>query len=280
MSLETRRVVIERVGSSSREEKTDTLSVEEPLEIQVGFFQNGGRVFESLSVTMRTPGQDRELAAGFLFTEGLIEKAEDIDSIEFVKPPNAETGQRNTLRVELAPGVSCDLSSLRRRFLTSSSCGVCGKASLEALKGNCAPLPLGSFTLQAAGVAGLPQTLRASQPGFEKTGGLHACGLFDRVGTLLSLKEDVGRHNALDKLIGAEFLERRLPLSDRVLLLSGRVSFELVQKAARAGVPLLAAVGAPSSLAVETAERFGLTLIGFVREDRFNLYTHGERISG
>jgi FdhD protein len=221
---------------------------------------------------MRTPGHDDELAVGFLHTEGIILAREQVIGVR------ACSGG-NVVRVELAAGVRVDLDRLKRHFYSSSSCGVCGKASLEAVQ-VCARhrLAEGMPVINAEVIHHLPEVLRASQTVFEHTGGLHAAALFNTEGTLLCLREDVGRHNALDKLIGAQFLAGRTPLSNNVLLVSGRASFELVQKAIVAGIPILAAVGAPSSLAVSLARKHGLTVIGFVRPDRFNLYTGTERI--
>jgi FdhD protein len=230
----------------------DLLAVEEPLQIRV----NG----RDLSITMRTPGHDRELAAGFLFTEGILTTPADVLAID---------SRENSVALTLTDGVD---TGAARNFYTTSSCGVCGKASIEALHAaGCAMLPPARVAREV--IHALPEKLRAAQSVFEHTGGLHGAALFDTAGNLEMVREDVGRHNAVDKLIGAAFLDRRLPLADRVLMLSGRASFELVQKAVMAGIPVVAAVGAPSSLAVETARRFGMTLLGFVRNGRFNIYS-------
>ncbi|MBC7529567.1 MAG: formate dehydrogenase accessory sulfurtransferase FdhD [Chthonomonadaceae bacterium] len=274
-----KRVVIEKVEGNRWSEKTDALAVEEPLEIQIGFVQHGERIHKAVSITMRTPGNDAELALGFLFAEGLLDSSKDVLSVESVGKPDPETGRRNTLSIELADGLIPDFKTLERNFYTTSSCGVCGKSSLDALQILCPALPPDPLMVSSEVIHSLPSTLRAAQAVFDQTGGLHASALFDNEGNLLTLREDVGRHNALDKVIGAEFVAHRIPLSSRILLVSGRVSFELVQKTVRAGIPLLAAVGAPSSLAVETAQRFGLTLLGFVREGKFNLYAGGQRIA-
>ena len=209
---------------------------------------------------------------GFLFTEGVIVSREQVAGVH-------ACGSGNVARVDLHPGVGVDLSRLERHFYTSSSCGVCGKASLEAVR-VCARnrIPESQPVVEAGVIHHLPEALRAAQAVFDRTGGLHASALFDAQGNLLSLREDVGRHNALDKLIGAQFLAGRTPLSEAVLMVSGRASFELVQKAAVAGIPILVAVGAPSSLAVSLAREHGLTVLGFVRQDRFNIYTGPERI--
>ena len=228
---------------------------------------------------MRTPGNDEELAAGFLLTEGIIAGSAELEAIGPCGPP-AANGLINVVRVDLAPGVEVDLERLERHFYTSSSCGVCGKASLEAvavqghydLHGN--PLQVSAEKLGA-----LPDRLRALQSVFERTGGLHASGLFDANGQVHVSREDVGRHNALDKLIGQALLKDELPLSDYGVVVSGRASFELMQKAMMAGIPMVAAVGAPSSLAVEFAEEFGMTLAGFLAANRFNVYSRPDRIA-
>jgi FdhD protein len=252
--------------------RTDALAVEEPLEVRVGFDRDGRRVHRGVSVTMRTPGSDPELAVGFLFTEGLITERQQVAGVR-------ACGGGNAIRVDLAPGVAIDLARLERHFYTGSSCGVCGKASLAAVRVEPRRRPAAGHPVVAAEVIRrLPDALRAAQVVFEHTGGLHAAALFDPAGRLLNVREDVGRHNALDKLIGSEFLAGRVPLSDAVLLVSGRLSFELVQKAAVAGVPVLAAVGAPSSLAVDLAREHGMTLLGFVRADRFNVYIGADRV--
>ncbi len=221
---------------------------------------------------MRTPGDDAELAVGFLFTEGLIADREQVAGVRMCKGGNA-------VRVDLTPGVAVDLARLERHFYTGSSCGVCGKSSLAAVRVEPRFRPAaGMPVVEAEVIYRLPEALREAQTVFDRTGGLHASALFNTAGCLLDLREDVGRHNALDKLIGAEFLAGRLPLTEAILLVSGRVSFELVQKAAVAGIPIVAAVGAPSSLAVDLAREHGLTLLGFVRVERFNIYTGAERI--
>jgi FdhD protein len=250
----------------------DLLAVEEPLEIQLGYERNGWRVEKSVSVTMRTPGADAELAAGFLFTEGIIGNAAHIERVHSPAP--------NVTRVDLKAGVGVDLRRLERHFYTSSSCGVCGKTSIAALNlaGNTPPLEPGPV-FAAAAIHELPRTLRETQAVFEQTGGLHAAALFEPAGELVDLREDVGRHNAVDKLIGAQLLSGApRPFVRRLLLVSGRASFELVQKALAAGLPILAAVGAPSSLAVALAQTHGMTLLGFVRGGRFNIYAGENRI--
>jgi FdhD protein len=215
---------------------------------------------------MRTPGYDEELALGFLFAEGIVNRREDVAGV---------TADENAVVVELAPGVPIDLAALDRHSYVSSSCGVCGKTSLDSIRtrrpGAAQPLWNGA-PLEASVAQGLPAALRSAQRTFDATGGLHAAGLFDRTGRLEELREDVGRHNAVDKLVGASLRNGRVPLSDRILVLSGRASFELLQKAEAAGIPVVAAIGAPSSLAVEVAHEAGITLLGFLRQDRFNVY--------
>ncbi len=252
---------------------SDALAVEEPLEIRLGFADGGRRGHRAVAVTMRTPGHDAELAVGFLVTEGVVTAREQVVGVR----PCGRAG--NVVRVGLRPGVAVDFARLDRHSYTASSCGVCGKTSLEAVRVAAGDRPpAGRPVLDPAVVHGLPEALRAAQPVFGRTGGLHAAALFDPRGRLLCVREDVGRHNALDKLIGCQFLAGRTPLADAVLLVSGRASFELVQKAAVAGVPVLAAVGAPSSLAVDLARERGLTLLGFVRESRFTVYAGPERV--
>ncbi|MDB6114599.1 MAG: fdhD [Lacunisphaera sp.] len=269
-----------RIAGGSVEGRADAVAIEEPLEIQLSYEKRGGlRVSKSISVTMRTPGCDEELAAGFLFTEGILSSRHQIEEIGSVASRPGAPVNGNTLRVSLRSAVEVDLRTLERHFYTTSSCGVCGKTSLEALctTGQIA-LPPDEPLIAPEVIASLPQTLRRAQAVFDQTGGLHAAALFDAAGTLLAVREDVGRHNAVDKLIGGEFLAGRVPLHRGILLVSGRASFELMQKAVMAGIPVLAAVGAPSSLAVAVARQFGATLLGFVRDGRFNCYTGVNRI--
>ncbi|MBK8810983.1 MAG: formate dehydrogenase accessory sulfurtransferase FdhD [Acidobacteria bacterium] len=259
-------------GRETFESAADTLAVEEPLEIRIGC----GKEHRAVSITMRTPGADTELAVGFLFTEGIVRNRASVVAVRYCgKFPN----NRNTIKVELGSFEGLDLKKLERNFYTTSSCGVCGKASLEALAtAGIARIADNGFKVPAEMINALPSRLRIAQHVFGETGGLHAAALFDKGGKLIDLKEDVGRHNAVDKLIGAAFLVEKLPLVENVLFLSGRASFELIQKAAAAGVPLVCAVGAPSSLAVEAATEFGITLAGFVRDGRFNVYSNPQRL--
>lgn len=279
MNSSSMTLPISRVTGHRQAPDSDVVAIEEPLEIRLGYLGATGRTAKSVSITMRTPGNDLELAMGFLFGEGIIRDPSDIESIDHCGPPTNDQGLRNVVRVELRGGVRLDLQRLERHFYTSSSCGVCGKASLEALKiQSHYTITENGLQLVPAQLCALPDKLRARQQVFDETGGLHASGLFDARGELGEVREDVGRHNALDKLIGAMFAAGQLPLSNHGILLSGRASFELVQKAMMAGCPMLAAVGAPSSLAVELAEEFGITLIGFLRNGRFNIYSGPHRI--
>ena len=270
--------LIRRVsGNNVSGAEHDLLAVEEPLEIRLGYFERGRRTHRAISITMRTVGNDFELASGFLFTEGILHRRDQIESIKHCgKFPN----NHNTLRVDLTDAQNPDLKRLERNFYTTSSCGVCGKTSLEALSTGAKPIADRTFpAISADTIHGLPEKVLRGQDVFGATGGLHAAALFDTGGNLTGLCEDVGRHNAVDKLIGGEFLKDSLPLSDKILFLSGRASFELLQKAVMAGIPLVAAVGAPSSLAVRAAEEFGVTLCGFVRDRRFNVYSGIGRIA-
>lgn len=252
----------------------DQLVVEEPLEIQIEYGPAEKRIHKSISVTMRTPGNDMELAVGFLFTEGIIQSNREILCVE------QDELDKNKITIALQPTAKVNLKNTERNFYTTSSCGVCGKASIDAIK------TVSIYTKEADAISvkaelfyTIHETLRNRQAIFDSTGGLHASALFDLDGNYLMLREDVGRHNALDKLIGASLLNEQLPLRNTILLLSGRASFELIQKASMAGIKVISAVGAPSSLAVELAKECGITLIGFLREERFNIYSGEERIS-
>jgi FdhD protein len=273
------------VAGAVTEDSPDVLAVEEPLEIRLGIPGSGHR---AISITMRTPGEDGELAAGFLFTEGIVQRPDQIKQIRHCglkigkgtsAVDRAAALNSNTIRVDLNDAVDVDLKRLERHFYTTSSCGVCGKSSIDALRSTAKKLADPEHPkLESDLIQTLPEKLRLSQDVFAQTGGLHASALFSIDGELEILREDVGRHNALDKVIGSKFLAGELPLSDRLLLVSGRTSFELVQKALMAGIPIMVAVGAPSSLAVELAEEFGMTVIGFARGESFNVYTGKSRL--
>ena len=273
-------VNITRINANQPEQTLDLLAVEEPMEIRLGFGPMDMRQQKSVSVTMRTPSNDFELALGFLFTEGIIQNPNDVYKIHYCTELNTKENLENIVRVELKPDLEIDLSKLQRNFYTTSSCGVCGKESIEAIMTNC-PVLLPDYSVQInpQTITQLPDKLRAQQSVFEHTGGIHACALFDTDGNLLLLREDVGRHNALDKLIGAALNLPAIQPNKTILLLSGRASFELLQKAAMAGIPIVCAVGAPSSLAVQTAQSFNITLVGFLRNQRFNIYSTPQRIT-
>jgi FdhD protein len=270
-------VEIWRVSPAGAARERDALAVEEPLEIRL----RAGGEERTVALTMRTPGHDAELAAGFLFAEGIVRGRGDLAGVEH-RPDGEDAGHDpgNVVVAELAAAALPDLAPLERHFFATSACGVCGKAGLESLhQAGHGPLPAG-FTVDRRVLAALPERLRGGQGIFDATGGLHAAALFDAAGELLAVREDVGRHNALDKLIGWALLEGRLPLSEGVVMVSGRSSYEILQKCLAAGVPVVASVSAPSSLAVQLAETFHVTLIGFLRGDRFNVYAAPERVVG
>ncbi|MBD2701386.1 formate dehydrogenase accessory sulfurtransferase FdhD [Spirosoma sp. BT702] len=276
-------VTIQKVSGESLIETPDLLAVEEPLEIRLGFGPTDDRQQRSVSVTMRTPGEetgrnDEELALGFLFTEGIIHKSTDVISCRHCVQDAQKTG--NVIRVELQPEVDIDWSRLTRNTFTSSSCGLCGKATIEAVTSLTAGPVTSDFAVTPEILYALPERVRIMQSTFAYTGGIHAAALFDATGKVPLIREDIGRHNALDKLIGATFWQNGLPLTQFGVFLSGRIGVELVQKSWMAGIPLLAAVGAPSSLAVQMAKEAGITLIGFVRDHRFNVYSEGHRAWG
>jgi FdhD protein len=269
---------ITRVNHSVSTEVSDALAIEEPLEIRIAYGPKANRLVKNISVTMRTPGNDDELASGFLFTEGIIKNPNEVNSLTHTFTACAEN-KENSILVSLAEGIEPNLHNSERNFYTTSSCGVCGKGSINAIK------TVSVFVHQQDDchvnsdiIHQLPGILQQNQRVFADTGGLHASALFDLDGKFIMLREDVGRHNALDKLIGAAMTNNALPLNQHILLLSGRASFELIQKAAMAGIKLIAAVGAPSSLAVQTAAEFNITLIGFLRGERFNIYTAAHRV--
>lgn len=279
MSGNSLPITISQVRGTARHMRDDRVAVEEPLEIRLGYESDEGRVESSVSITMRTPGDDAELATGFLFTEAIIRDASDVAFVKPCGPPAPDSGNVNVLRVELESGVDVDLERLQRHFYTTSSCGVCGKASLEALRVVGARLQDDNEIRFSKDIlTALPDKLRAAQKTFEETGGLHAAAAFNTAGKLLVTHEDIGRHNAVDKVVGTLLSRGLLPASDLGLIVSGRASFELMQKALMAGMPLLAAVSAPSSLAVDLAHEFNVTLVGFLRGNTFNIYAGEERI--
>ena len=263
----SRIVKVTAVGRTRAESRTDSVADEAPLEVRL----NG----ESFAVIMRTPGDDDVLALGFLLSESIIGGSEDVADI-LLWPDDPALANR--INVVLNGGLSAPSIDGRRHVAMSSACGLCGRVTIDSLRRDSAPLPI-AWSVPGEVVLALPATLRATQHGFDETGGVHAAGLFDRAGTLITSAEDVGRHNAVDKVVGRMLRERPLPLDDTLLAVSGRVSYEIVQKALIAGIPLIAAVSAPSSLAIECAEVGGLTLAAFVRGERFNVYTHEGRIT-
>jgi FdhD protein len=265
-SAATARATVWRVTAKKARKERDILAEEEPLEIRV----RG----QSIAVTMRTPGHDAELAAGFLLTEGILSRREDI--LEIARCEQSDQPQ-NTLNVFLAPRLAVDFAKLTRHVFASSSCGLCGKASIEAVHQHFPPLD-SQFKVVAKTLFKLPQKMRMAQKAFAKTGGLHAAALFDEPGNLIFVREDVGRHNAVDKVIGAAFLKKRFPLNKHVLLVSGRASFEIMQKALAARIPVVAAISAPSSLAVEFASESKQALVGFLRDKMMNVYSTPTRI--
>jgi len=271
----TTRVKLQRYEQNQVSHPYDWVATEEPLEIRVLQQGESGIETNSVSITMRTPGHDFELAAGFLYSEGILQQPKDLDTMTYCID---EEQLYNIVNVQLRPGVKFDVEKLQRHFYTTSSCGVCGKASLEALEvDGCRVLPEG-IEASVDVLSELPKKLREAQSLFEKTGGLHGAGIFSPSGELSCLREDVGRHNAVDKVIGHALMKNKLPLNESILMLSGRVSFELMQKALRAQIPIVVAVGAPSSLAIEIAKNFNITLLGFVSESRLNIYSNSNRI--
>jgi FdhD protein len=274
-----KKVPIVKVSEDLGIEVMDALAIEEPLEIRVEYKLGNEVKVRNVSVTMRTPGNDTELAVGFLFTEGIIKSIDDVKKAEHYFIACAEN-KENVISVKLSDDTIPHLQNTERNFYTTSSCGVCGKGSINAIRTVSAFNEHNdeSISINSDSLYGLPSVLSKHQEVFADTGGLHAAALFNFKGELLLVREDVGRHNALDKLIGAALNESRLPLNQSILLLSGRASFELIQKAAMAGIKIIAAVGAPSSLAVELATEFNITLVGFLRNQRFNIYTAAHRI--
>jgi FdhD protein len=272
MSDALRSVDVVRVRGGARTSEADRAATEEPLEVRLHD--------QPFAVIMRTPGADRELAAGFLLSERVIAGADDLGAIAHCTDPAAGHPE-NIVNVLLAKGSAASIERLlagRRQVTTNSSCGMCGRRTIESLSADAEPVCAG-WSVPASTIAALPERLRARQAVFDETGGLHAAGLFGRDGTLVDVAEDVGRHNAVDKIVGRMLMQEALPLSDHLLCVSGRTSFEIVQKAVFAGIPIVAAVSAPSSLAIELAQEYGITLVGFIRDGSFNIYAHAERIA-
>jgi len=271
-------VEIIKIEKNEQSGYSDLVVTEEPLEIRLGYGSESQRAQFTLSVTMRTPGNDEELCLGFLYSEDIISSIADVISVKYCDDLGSNEGRENVMRVELNPALEIDIPSLQRNFYTSSSCGVCGKASIESVQVHCEIITTNGLVATKDVLFTLPEKLRKAQQVFKHTGGLHASGLFNLQGELLVHKEDVGRHNALDKLLGNLLLKDITIARSSILMLSGRISFELVQKAVKARIPIIAAVGSPSSLAVDLANEFGVTLIGFLKENKFNIYTNEERI--
>lgn len=273
-----KQVNIHKFNQGQVIESDDFLATEEPLEIQIRYGAADNRQRKSIAVTMRTPGDDAALAVGFLFTEGIISAPDDVLDIHSAGALSGD--ESNYVIIDLHPDISLNINQLHRHFYTTSSCGVCGKSSIEAIRTNINfDLVSPPLHLNPQGLIRLPDTLREAQVAFTQTGGIHAAGLFDTKGNLQFTCEDVGRHNALDKVIGTAFQQKHLPLNQHIILVSGRASFELVQKSLMAGIRVLAAVGSPSSLAVQLAEEYDMTLIGFLRDERFNVYCGKYRIA-
>ncbi len=271
------QVPIIRISRDKAKTRTDLLAIEEPLTINIRQDIDDQVQMESLGITMRTPGHDIELAVGLLFCEGIISSSDDIATVEEGPPAGRDKLFPASVTIALNPGLHFDADRLQRRQITTSSCGLCGTLDLDHLNLRNQQHTKG-MQLDGHIIPSLPDRLRKAQPLFQHTGGLHAAGLFNFSGQLLDVREDIGRHNAMDKLIGDALLKHNLPFADTIVLFSGRVSFDLMQKAIASGIGIVASVGPPSSLAVEMAEQYGVTLLGFIRSKEFNIYTHGERL--
>ena len=279
MSVSSLEISVNKIVGDSEDSLVDYVAVEEPLEIRLGYTTPEGRTASSVSITMRTPGDDAALACGFLYSESIIQNAADISSVGHCGPVAPGSGNHNIIRVDLAAHVNVDLGRLQRHFYTTSSCGVCGKSSLDALRiTGAVALRNDNTRFSRATLLAMPTALREHQETFSQTGGLHAAAAFNSQGEILVVHEDVGRHNAVDKVIGNLLTSKKLPANNLGLIVSGRASFELMQKTLMAGIPLLAAVSAPSSLAVQLANEFNVSLVGFLRGDTFNIYSAQERI--
>ncbi len=269
-------VTVSRIDGETQSSQQDIVAVEEPLEIRIGYGSDT-RDQKSIAVTMRTPGHDFELALGFLFSEGIIDHLSDVENVHYCEDVGKQDEKENVVRVELARHIIPDFEKLERNFYMTSSCGVCGKSSIEAIEVSCEKINESSITDRQV-IFGLIDEMEKKQHLFGATGGIHASGLFNLKGNLMLVREDIGRHNALDKIIGARFLKKDIPIISSLLVLSGRAGFELVQKSIRAQIPILVSVGAPSSLSVELAQEFNLTLIGFLKGKKLNIYSGKERI--
>jgi len=278
MAVSVTQKKINKIFTDGAEEVYDLVAVEEPMELKLDYDDLGTATEKTISVTMRTPGHDFELAAGFLFTEGVIAKPSNIDYINYCKKAEAES-KENVVKVVLKKDAEINLFNAERNFYITGSCGVCGKTSIQAIEHSLCYAIDFNLKIKRAHILNLMSQMQEVQVNFKYTGGIHACALFTDGAELVLLREDIGRHNALDKLIGHFVLKNRLPLCNFILLLSGRISFELVQKAAMAGIPIIVAAGSPSSLAIETAEKTGITLIGFLKSTSFNIYTYPGRIT-
>lgn len=269
---------ITKVNNTQSFSESDILAVEEPLGIKVNYTLNNNPVQKNIAVTMRTPGNDFELALGFLYTEKIINSINDVDSVKYCEGDRkSDLDSENSVKVILKEGIKPTLNSAERNFYITGSCGICGKSSIEAIQLSCQKI-VANINVNKKILFSLPEKLKHQQTNFKHTGGIHAAGLFNQKGGLLLLREDIGRHNAVDKLIGAA-IQQQLDLSDAILQVSGRASFELLQKTAIAGIPVFCAIGAPSSLAVELAIETGITLVGFSKDNKFNCYSHKERIT-
>lgn len=264
---------IQSVQGSERIDKVDQMVIEEPLEIRLFYFDSNQYQSDTLTITMRTPGQDFELAAGFLLAEGIITSTSDIVKMSYCVKGLEQTQEYNILQVKLAPTVKVKWSEIKRNFMSSSSCGVCGKTSLESLAIQCSPLP-NSLKIRLQTLYKISEIFSLSQDIFNKTGGVHGAAIYTAEGQLIDLQEDIGRHNAVDKVIGSQIMAKAaLPLSNRMLMVSGRTSYEILQKSLMAGIPWVVGIGPPSSLAVELAQQFNMTLIGFLKPDSLNVYS-------
>ena len=277
MKAPVQSISVSKVVSNRKEIGPDLVAVEEPLEIRVGYGPENNREQLSLAVTMRTPGNDLELAFGFLFTEGIVSAFDQLESIKYCSDTGKQEEKENVIRAELKPSLKLDTGKFQRNFYMSSSCGVCGKGSIDSVRTEC-KISSDQSIVSAQVIHRLQNSLRTDQVVFDHTGGLHASALFDLHGKKILIREDVGRHNALDKVIGARLMKNGQDLDGSIIFVSGRASFELVQKAAMAGIPILVAVGAPSSLAISLAKEMNMTLLGFVRDEKFNIYSGEQRI--